>query len=74
MMKQIQIVDDRKGTVEKYKYPDLAMKTAFEYKYRIATETTERNTSKQFSAKETALRNVYKYSRIIGFFFFFETE
>jgi len=86
MMKQIQIVNDRKGTVEKYKYLDLAMETAFEYKYRIAmetafeykyriaTETAEQNTSKQFSTKETALRNVYKYSRIIGFFFFFETE
>ena len=71
MMKQIQIVNDRKGTVEKYKYLDLAMETAFEYKYRIATETAEQNTSKQFSTKETALRNVYKYSRIIGFFFFF---
>jgi len=58
-------------TAEKYKYPDLATETTFEYKYQIATETAERNTSKQFSAKETALRNVYKYSRIIGFFFFF---
>ena len=45
-----------------------AMKTASEYKYQIATETTEQNTSKQFSIKETALRNVYKYS--IFFFFF----
>jgi len=58
-------------TAEKYKYPDLATETAFEYKYQIAMETAERNTSKQFSAKETVLRNVYKYSRIIGFFFFF---
>jgi len=39
------------------------METAFEYKYQMATETVERNTSKQFSAKETALWNVYKYSR-----------
>jgi len=39
-----------------------------EYKYQIATETAERNTSKQVSAKETALRNVYNYSR--NFFFF----
>ena len=50
--------------MEKYKYPSFATKTAFEYKYQIATETAERNTSKQVSAKETALRNVYKYSRI----------
>jgi len=46
------------------------METASEYKYQIATETTEWNTSKQVSAKETALQNVYKYSRIIFFFFF----
>jgi len=56
-------------TVEQYKYPSFATETAFEYKYQIATETTERNTSKQVSAKETVLRNVYKYSR--KFFFFF---
>jgi len=35
----------------------------------MATETAERNTSKQFSAKETALQNVYKYSRKDFFFF-----
>ena len=46
------------------------METAFEYKYQIATETAEWNTSKQVSAKETALWNVYKYSRINFFFFF----
>ena len=43
-----------------------------EYKYQIATETAEWNTSKQVSAKETALRNVYDYSRINKFFFFLE--
>jgi len=59
--------------VEQYKYPSFATETAFEYKYQIATETAERNTSKQFSAKETALRNVYKYSRK-DIFFFFESE
>jgi len=59
-------------TVEKYKYPSFATETAFEYKYQIAMETVERNTSKQVSAKETALQNVYNYSRII--FFFFEVE
>jgi len=57
--------------VEQYKYPSFATETAFEYKYQIATETAERNTSKQVSAKETVLRNVYKYSRKFFFFFFF---
>ena len=51
-------------TAEKYKYPSFAMKTAFKYKYQIATKTIEQNTSKQVSAKETTLRNVYNYSRI----------
>ena len=61
-------------TAEKYKYPSFATETAFEYKYQIATETAEQNTSKQVSAKETALRNMYNYSRIKFFFFFFEAE
>ena len=62
-------------TAEKYKYPNFATETAFEYKYQIATETAEQNTSKQVSAKETALQNVYNYLRIkIFFFFFFEVE
>ena len=58
--------------MEKYKYPSFATETASEYKYQIATETAEWNTSKQVSAKETALRNMYNYSRIKFFFFFFE--
>jgi len=61
-------------TAEKYKYPNFATETVFEYKYQMAMETVERNTSKQVSAKETALRNVYKYSRKDFFFFFFELE
>jgi len=60
-------------TMEKYKYSSFTTETASKYKYRIATETVEQNTSKQVSAKETALQNVYKYSRIF-FFFFFEVE
>jgi len=60
-------------TAEKYKYPSFTTETAFEYKYQIATKTAEQNTSKQVSAKETALQNVYNYSRI-NFFFFFEAE
>ena len=36
------------------------METTSEYKYQIAIETVEQNTGKQFSAKETALQNVYK--------------
>jgi len=43
-----------------------ATETAFEYKYQIAMETAEWNTSKQVSAKETTLRNMYKY---LNFFF-----
>jgi len=57
-------------TTEKYKYPSFTTETAFEIQVLDATETVEQNTSKQISAKETALRNVYKYSRINFFFFF----
>jgi len=56
----------------------LQPKTAEEYKYQIAMETAEWNTSKQISAKETALQNVYKEGLIIIIiiiiFFFFEAE
>jgi len=41
--------------IEKYKCMSFAIETASEYKYQIAMETTEWNTSKQVSAKETAL-------------------
>jgi len=58
-------------TAEKYKHPSFATETTFEYKYQIATETVEQNTSKQVSTKETALQNVYKYSRIIIIIIFF---
>jgi len=58
-------------TVEKYKYSNFATETAFEYKYQIATETAEQNTSKQVSAKETALRNVQVLKDNKFFFFFF---
>jgi len=33
-------------TVKEYKYASFATETASEYKYQIATETAERNTSK----------------------------
>ena len=46
------------------------MEIAFEHKYQMATETAEQNTSNQVSTKETALQNVYKYSRKKIFFFF----
>jgi len=46
--------------VGQYKYPSFATETAFEYKYQMATETMERNTSKQVSAKETMERNTSK--------------
>ena len=55
-------------TAEEYKYASFATETAFEYKYQIAMETAEQNTSKQVSVKETALWNVFKYSRIFFFF------
>jgi len=42
-------------TGEEYKYVSFATETAPKYKYQIAIETAEQNTSKQFSAKETAL-------------------
>jgi len=58
-------------TVEQYKYPILVTEIAFEYKYQIVTKTVKWNTSKQVSAKETALQN-YKYSRRFFFFFFGE--
>ena len=71
MMKQIQVIDGRKRNYGGIQVPNFATETAFEYKYQMATETAERNTSKRVSAKETALRNVYKYSRKDFFFFFF---
>jgi len=43
------------------------METASKYKYQIAMETAEWNTSKQVSVKETVLWIVYKY---LNFFFF----
>jgi len=55
-------------TAEQYKYPILVMEIAFEYKYQITMEIVKRNTSKQVSAKKTALWNVYNYLR--RFFFF----
>jgi len=64
MMQEYKYSTIVRETAEQYKYPSFATETAFEYKYQIATETVERNTSKQVSAKETALRNVYNYSRI----------
>jgi len=48
-------------TAEKYKYSSFVTETASEYKYQIAMETAEWNTSKQLSTKKTALWNVYKY-------------
>ena len=54
--------------IEKYKYMSFVIETASEYKYQIVMETTEWNTSKQVSAKETALRNVCKYLK--SFFLF----
>jgi len=55
---RIQVIDDRKGICEEIQIS------------KFATETAEQNTSKQVSAKGTALRNVYKYAK----FFFFELD
>ena len=60
---RIQVLDDRKGNCGEVQVPKLCNGDCLEYKYQIATETAERNTSKQVSAKETAPRNVYDYSR-----------
>jgi len=68
---RIQVLDDRKRNCREVQVLKLCNGDCLEYKYQIATETAEQNTSKQVSAKETALWNVYKYSRIISFFFFF---
>jgi len=64
---------------QEYKYSTIARETAEKYKYSNFATVTALNTSirlqrklwsgKQVSAKETALWNVYKYSRIISFFF-----
>jgi len=58
-------------TAEEYKYASFATETASEYKYQIATETVEQNTSKQISAKETALQNVHKYLLLLLLSFHF---
>jgi len=54
---RIQILDNRKGElwngIQVHKF--FATETTSEYKYQIATETGKQNTSKQVSAKETAL-------------------
>jgi len=59
-------------TAEEYKCASFATETVKEYKYQIVTETVERNTSKQVSAKETALWNMCKY--LIFFSFLKQSE
>ena len=66
---RIQVLNDCKGNCGEVQVSKLCNGDCLEYKYQIATETAEWNTSKQVSAKETALQHVYKYSRIIFFFF-----
>jgi len=58
-------------TAEKYKYPSFATETASEYKYQIAMETAEWNTSKQVSAKENCTPECIQVLKEI---FFFEAE
>ena len=45
MMKQIQIVDDRKGNCGEIQVPRPCNSDCLEYKYQIATETAERKAS-----------------------------
>jgi len=71
---RIQVLDDCKGSCREVQVPKLCNRDCLEYKYQIAMETAEWNTSKQVSTKETALWNVYNYSRKKFFFFFFEVE
>jgi len=59
-------------TIDETKYKCLmtARETMENYKYpSFATETVEQNISKQVSVKETALQNVYKYSR--GYYYYY---
>jgi len=71
---RIQVLDNRKGNCREIQVPKLCNGDCLEYKYQIATETAEWNISKQVSAKETALWNVYDYSRKIFFFFLKQSE
>ena len=66
---RIQVLDDRKRNCGEVQVLKLCNGDCFKYKYQITTETVEQNTSKQVSAKETALRNMYDYSRIYIYIF-----
>jgi len=68
---RIQVLDNRKGNCREVQVPKLCNGDCLEYKYQIAMETAEWNTSKQVSAKKTALQNVYDYSRKFYFLFFY---
>jgi len=75
---RIQVFDYCKGKLRRNTSMQvLQRRLLLKYKYQIVMETAEWNTSKQISAKETALRNVYKYSLLLLLllsFFFFLTE
>jgi len=69
---RIQVFDYHKGKLHRNTSARiLQWKLLLKYKYQIAMETVEQNTSKQISAKETALRNVYKYSLLLLLSIFF---
>jgi len=73
---KLQLLDDCKRRLQSriQVYEFSTMKTASEYKYQVAMETAERNTSKQVSTKKTTLQNVYKYLKKIFFFNSVSTE
>jgi len=63
---RIQVFDYRKEKLQRNTSAQiLQQRLLLKYKYQIAMETAEQNTSKQISAKETALQNVYKYSLLL---------
>jgi len=49
---RIQVLNNCKGNCGEVQVPKLCNGDCLEYKYQIATETVEWNTSKQVSAKE----------------------
>jgi len=71
---RIQVFDYHKEKLQRNTSAQiLQWRLLLKYKYQIAMETAEPNTSKQISAKETALQNVYKYSLLL-LLYIFETE
>ena len=63
---RIQVFDYCKGKLRRNtSVRILQWRLLLKYKYQIAMETVEQNTSKQISVKETALQNIYKYLSLL---------